>query len=174
MDKSSFLKAVLNSELKCKIKYFDGGIAPDVYNFDIHMYNNIEIIVPIIRNITDLSKECSQSNYNNGKPFIPIVELAKLGTGQEYEKFHIRIENETIICTELIKSRIRSKYYPHVYFEYDIDDAGFCYCNANGRDFPVSKQLQLFILLFKWHFWPNKPESEEVVYVDKDFNPYMI
>lgn len=175
MDKSAFLTASLNSKLKCKIKYVNGNLTPDVYNFDIHMYNNIEIIVPIIRNINDLANECCQLNYNGGKPFIPIVELAKLGTGQPYKKYSIRIENETIICSELAKSKLRTYFkYTNIDFEYDIDDAGFCYCNADGRDFPVSNQLELFRFLFKCHFWPNKPESEEVVYVDKDFNPYMI
>jgi hypothetical protein len=27
-------------------------------------------------------------------------------------------------------------------------------------------------LLLKFHFWPNKPEGEEVVYVTNEFNPY--
>lgn len=27
-------------------------------------------------------------------------------------------------------------------------------------------------LLIKWHFWPNMPEGESVVYVDDNFNPY--
>jgi hypothetical protein len=27
-------------------------------------------------------------------------------------------------------------------------------------------------LLLKWHFWPNKPEGEEVVYITSEFNPY--
>ena len=26
--------------------------------------------------------------------------------------------------------------------------------------------------LIKWHFWPNMPENEQIVYVTEEFNPY--
>jgi hypothetical protein len=30
----------------------------------------------------------------------------------------------------------------------------------------------VIIMLLKWHFWPDMPESEEVVCVTEEFNPY--
>jgi len=34
-------------------------------------------------------------------------------------------------------------------------------------------RFDLMVLLIKWHFWPNMPEGEEVVYVTDEFNPYV-
>lgn len=33
--------------------------------------------IPIVRSLNTLVKECVQKDYNNGKPFVPIVELLK-------------------------------------------------------------------------------------------------
>lgn len=32
--------------------------------------------------------------------------------------------------------------------------------------------LKFAQLLIKWHFWPNMPQGEQVVYVTDEFNPY--
>jgi len=37
-------------------------------------------VIPIIRPISDMTKPCIQSNYNEGLPFVPIVELAKMSS----------------------------------------------------------------------------------------------
>ena len=40
-------------------------------------YTDLELYAPIVRPLSDLTKECVQADYNNGEPFVPIVELLK-------------------------------------------------------------------------------------------------
>ena len=86
---------------------------------------------PVIRHLDTLTQECVQADYNDGKPFIPIVELA-----WTYKAF---VHQWNKANTEAALARLR------------LEDA---------------------MLLLRWHFWPNKPEDEEVVYVSDEFNPY--
>lgn len=54
----------------------NGCRLPDRYNVRVGSksiyYNNIEDYIPIVRPLSDLTKECVQADYNNGKPFVPI------------------------------------------------------------------------------------------------------
>ena len=110
---------------------------------------------PIIRPTHSKTKECVQSDYNNGKPFVPIVELAKIAF-PKYACFLSDSSGEYVsVDTD------------YDYFRFGFDGYNFHY---NGGYIP--NQLQLFQLLIKWHFWPNKPVNEEVIYVTDEFNPY--
>ena len=107
---------------------------------------------PIIRHPDTLTQECVQADYNNREPFIPIVELARIA----FPQYCIKFEDGRVLV------------------DTDWDIASF---NFNGKDFAsdffrVFNQLQLFQHLLKFHFWPNKPENEDVVYVTETFNPY--
>jgi len=95
---------------------------------DYTLPNIITNIIPIIRHLDTLTQECVQSDYNDGKPFIPVIHLG----------WYIPLKGL------------------HVLNKINMDKIDF----HDG------------IQLIKWHFWPNKPESEEVVYVTNEFNPY--
>lgn len=104
--------------------------------------NEIEDFKPIIRPIDSLTKECVQADYNKGNPFIPIKELEIL--------------------------------FPLWYF-YLLDDngktvIGYRQCDYDN-DAIIEDMMLIIQQLLKWHFWPNMPEGEEVVYVSNEFNP---
>ena len=154
MKKIEFLAASLPSDLKInvidderKTTYIETLHASRFHSFATFSYYQ-----PIIRHIDTLTQECVQADYNNGKPFIPIVELARIA----FPQYCIKFEDG------------------RVWVDTDWDIASF---NFNGKDFVsdifrVFNQLQLFQHLLKFHFWPNKPDGEDVVYVSDDFNPY--
>ena len=139
-----------------------GGIQGDRY-YD-ESGNEIEDFKPIIRPIASLTKECVQSDYNGGKPFIPIVELAKLGLSKIDSKVYTfdRWYNEGYFY---IAECIGSK-------RLVFDGNSFWYQNGWGSITIPQNQLQLFQQLLKWHFYPDMPENEEVIYITDEFNPY--
>ena len=109
---------------------------------------------PIIRPISDLTKECIQADYNDGKPFIPIIELAKSIKNSDWEVLKDCCVNE--FDDEF--------YYDETgYFTFDDIELGIK-TNIN--------QFQLFQQLLKWHLWPDMPDCEKVIYVTEQFNPY--
>ena len=110
-------------------------------------------VLPIIRADSDLVKEITQKDCNEGKPFVPIVELAKMAIG-DYDWY---IDNNQCVG----------------------NDSGFgVEFEFNGREFKYNDSsrniyhFELFQQLLKWHFWIDKPEDEEVVYATNEFNPY--
>lgn len=124
---------------------------------------------PIIRHLDSLTKECVQANYNVGKPFVPIVELAKIALSSYFK------ECDAIINDISFKTEIDGTFYTastgSLSFGYDSEMASFYAINNDSLTL-VDYQLQLFQFLIKWHFWPNMPEGEQVVYVTDEFNPY--
>ena len=157
MTKQEFLSASLPYELKV---YYDGrarelhGIVDDQIYVD---YNGIGTlmegiedvrITPIVRSLDDLTKPIVQVDYNNGEPFMPIVELLKPNIDLNGAEFYWI---ETCIC---VKGSV----------------GGF-----GGTILSIENpclSLNQFQLLLKWHFWPDMPGGEEVVYVTDEFNPY--
>lgn len=123
-------------------------------------YIEIDEFKPIIRHIDTLTKECVQADYNDGKPFIPIVELAKMAF-PKIKKFNVKGNYVDL---------------GHGYTFHYIKDSFDCKAGYNDQTWDyhchVLNQLQLFQQLLRWHFWPNMPEGEQVVYVTEDFNPY--
>lgn len=118
---------------------------------------------PVIRHLDTLTKECDQADYNDGKPFIPIVELAKTAgcDTSNYKGFHSnRLGHKVYLNDELE-------------FYYLLSDDSFRYFDSEYHVFLcVNNQFEIFQHLLRWHFWPNKPEDQEVVYVTEEFNPY--
>ena len=61
-----------------------------------------------------------------------------------------------------------------------ICDADYMWLSAIEDDLAsVDEKLQvgpfhLIMLLLKFHYWPNMPEGEEVIWVNSTFNPYGI
>lgn len=154
MNKQEFLSASLPYGVKFKIREWSTNQKSGIYklagiyetgvvngfNYDNHVTTDKHI--PIIRPLSDLTKECVQADYNNGEPFVPIVELERL-----FEGFRFCILDNMGV-TEL-----------------EFHD---CTCS----DVTIQDVIPLFQQLIKWHFWPSMPEGEEVVYVSESFNPY--
>jgi len=46
-----------------------------ISHFNDYGRAEIQKTIPIVRPLSDLTKECVQSDYNDGKPFVPIDEL---------------------------------------------------------------------------------------------------
>jgi len=134
MNKIEFLSASLPYGLETM---FDKTVVRLTFTNVYSAVNNNQV-TPIIRHLDSLAQECVQADYNDGRPFIPIVEFYSL----------------TSIDLELI----------------DINEWGEELVRLIKTNSPF--QLSQFQQLLKFHFWPNKPESEEVVYVSDSFNPY--
>jgi hypothetical protein len=144
---------------------YDSGVIECV-NYDNRI--KTDKYIHIIRNLSDLTKECVQADYNDGKPFVPIVELAKY----IFEEVNVlRIKNdEDISGVKFIDYE-----YNTCVFVYHYKLNSFCAHIEHEVEkyfINVYYQLDLFKLLLKWHFWIDMPENEEVIYVTDDFNPY--
>lgn len=162
MTKIEFLATSLPSGLKVNICYFNGCADTKCVKLigrDLDNDLNADYkVIPIIRHLDTLTQECVQADYNNGEPFIPIVELAKIAFPDEEWQLH-NSEKEAISFQD-------SGW--HGEFWYDEE---YCIILMCGLGHFIN-QLQLFQQLIRWHYWPNKPENEEVVYVTETFNPY--
>lgn len=133
----------MKSELYTSLEYF--------HEFE-YPKNNENICYAIIRHLYTLTQKCIQADYNEGKPFIPIVELARMA----FPMYSITLgEGFAWVDTDWDN------------LKFIFNDSDF---NCEGRR--IVNQLQLFQQLIRWHYWPNKPENEEVVYVTETFNPY--
>jgi hypothetical protein len=175
MNKVEFLAMSLPSGLKAKIK-INNGLVSDTLNFDIDAYvsmlkDNV-FFVPVIRHPSALTKPCVQSNYNGGEPFIPIVELAKIEKLIEPISFDIMKDLSRGVRGCCAKDRFDNQW-----LMYSYSNDGFSlwhkpYHENEHRPTLLENQFQLFQQLIKWHFWPDMPENESVVYVDDNFNPY--
>ena len=177
MTKQEFLAASLLCGLKCELLDYKSDYVGEQYGTlnGLYPYANeiyftfksrdvagktMENIIPIIRPIDALTKECIQADYNDGKPFVPIVDLAKMiidlpdhNPYMQYNSVSAELHTDNSIFI-IHKDRF-------TLFERD-----------EYRIITCPKQLQLFQQMLKWHFWPNMPENEEVVYVNENFNPY--
>jgi len=129
----------------------------------------LEYCYPIIRPISDLTKECVQADYNDGKPFIPIVELAKIEFGdisviETKSKKNISgirfLDEDSDTC-------VLAYHYETSSFGAHVERLE----KTENEFINVYYQLQLFQHLLKWHF-DLITEDCEKVYVTEDFNPY--
>lgn len=136
------------------------------HEIDIHLQD----VLPIIRPVNHLYKECVQSDYNDGKPFVPIEIIGKM-----YEK------NGTFEGTFSWDCATGRDDYGKYYFlisdnllEYSIYRGHPC-----GRGFCIKTDKLSFesvLELVKMHFWPAisfDVSGEKVLYVTEDFNPYI-
>lgn len=165
MNKKEFFAASLPYGLKIKDSFSPirlTGIMGNEYHFGSSLsIEGAEYIIPIIRPLDSLTKECVQADYKNGNPFIPIVELAKIAFPKAAQDINIK---DGVCLVDTGGSYV---------FRYVISDKSFmCVYLPENRECFIPNQLQLFQQLLKWHFWPNMPEGEEVVWVTNEFNPY--
>lgn len=99
---------------------------------------------PILRPMSDLYVEITERGYNDGKPFIPIVELANLLGAPEVYQWELHSDGRCAFSSkameyfrwlEVEKSFLHSLSYRHDYSGYDI-------CN----------QHEMYDLLHRLHF----------------------
>lgn len=133
-------------------------------------------IKPVIRNINDIVSECVQRDYNDGKPFIPLVELAKIAEVQHFSGEYIQLgknENEGFYSI-VFKSKESEDF---IFFGYMAQSKAFVLNkDKEGHllkdSLILENQEELFQLLIKWHFWIDMPNNEDVIYVTFVYNPY--
>lgn len=51
---------------------------------------------PILHPVSDINKPIKVANYNEGKEFIPIVEMARIAQGSK-DSSHLRLQDDTVI-----------------------------------------------------------------------------
>lgn len=118
-------------------------------------------VFPILRHPSDLTKKISQKDYNDGKPFVPIVELAKIAGYDSCLNILKPKNNEYVVLSNE----------GHFRFCYNSKEQWFGVQIGIMHQPIVKNQLQLFQQLIKWHF-DLITEDCEKVYVTDDFNPY--
>jgi hypothetical protein len=156
MNKNEFLAASLPYSLKCLYKKTT-FLVSEISLWTVGTNFPTSDCKPIVRHMDDLTKPIVQADYNDGKPFIPIVELGKLFVNGGY--WYID-ECGTTVADE-----------DNYFFLSYSDGDGYFYCEDLNTGSLVSvNQLQFFQHLIKWHF--NLIDGSEVVYVTEDFNPY--
>lgn len=94
---------------------------------------------PLLHPLSDLTKPITVDGYNYGKEFVPIVELARIGTD------HAINEGYELGKTNVIKW---SRYY---FGLKENNDFSF-FSDVRGGFYEIRNQRQLFELLYKWHF----------------------
>lgn len=125
----------------------------------VHSATKDSRVKPIVRKLDDITKECVQSNYNDGKPFIPMVEFAKIA----YPNNKIIFSDELcFIDSELI-------------YDFSFSDAEFKTSHFRGSNrmdlIHTPNQLKLLQQLIKWHFDLITEDCEKIYVTDK-LNPY--
>lgn len=96
---------------------------------------------PILRPISDLRVEITEQGYNEGKPFVPIVTMAKVAYNDVGDWGHPIYSGEVYQCS-----------CNGIFYGFEPTDGSFIVCDQTG--FPVfsPKQRDLFDLLHRLHF----------------------
>ena len=152
----------------------DGTIMVDVAD-DIDMpcrlmlNRELKWFKPILHDLSDLTKPIKVPDYNDGKEFVPMIELLTLLEQNQFHKEEL-LKNESkpeiISCKHNYYNLIDSheyqvKYVVHtsnmgdlIYsFTYDPELTRFASRNeTHSRPLGVGYQLDLFQLLYQWHF----------------------
>jgi hypothetical protein len=168
MTKQEFLAMSLPYGLKIKDSFSTPnltGIMDNEYHFGSYLsIDGVEEIKPILHPLSDLTKPIE----HKGEKFVPMYELLKT---QGFSVGHIsnwglrfHPENKSAVITN---SNWMLRYMGEVdsFFLNGLKD-------WNKKHQKSRRQLTMFQQLIKWHFWPNMPENEEVIYVTDEFNPY--
>lgn len=166
MNKQEFLTASLTNNLKVKILCGD-GVFDTIDTLTIgNLYElGFNRITPIVRPLDSLTKECVQADYNDGKPFIPIVELLNI-----FNKNANSIYAPNSPSLEIDYYHNRQAEYFCAWYKV-TEDVRMNILTLSSK-FQYNYPFWTIKYLLEWHFWPNMPESEEVVLVTDEFNPY--
>jgi len=126
-----------------------------------HTYCLIEDFIPILRPLSDLTKEIE----HKGDKFVPIVKLMQIA----YESQDRCITSKSVYVEDNMHT-VKVNVFE---FAFDIDDNSFISILNNSLS-AVPNQLDLFQQLVKWHFdLFGGIESGEAIDVNTlDINPY--
>lgn len=125
----------------------------------------------VLRPMTDLATEITEKGYNGGKPFVPIVELAKISRPETIISPK-RVIRETSKFIEIINDgdvlawdQIQRRFYL---------DSGSEYGPSQGLLISVPDGHRFYDLLHQWHFdYRGLIEQGDAVNVyDLEKNPY--
>lgn len=151
-DEKQLLTIDLCARLPYGVKHSCGGKHPlllgfhhDAETIDIEMVlTRPDLYKPILRDMSHLTEEITQANYNNGKPFVPIVELNNSG------------------CVKLGLSSFRT--YRNEVRTYLLADY------HKGVNVSETSELDL---LNQWHInWRNLPKHLWIDVESLESNPY--
>ena len=97
--------------------------------------------LPVLRPMSDLCEEITEQGYNEGKPFVPMVTMAKVAYKGVGDWGHPIYSGEVYQCS-----------CNGIFYGFDLADGSFVVCDQTG--FPVfsPKQRDLFDLLHRLHF----------------------
>lgn len=118
---------------------FGGEIcAANIWNLQGAIVANFK---PILRPMSDLCEEITEQGYNEGKPFVPIVTMAKVAYNGVGDWGHPIYSGEVYQCS-----------CNGIFYGFEPADGSFIVCDQTG--FPVfsPKQRDLFDLLHRLHF----------------------
>lgn len=118
---------------------FDGKICTaNIWNLQGAIVANFK---PILRPMSDLCEEITEQGYNEGKPFVPIVTMAKVAYKGVGDWGHPKYSGEVYQCS-----------CNGMFYGFHPADGSFIVCDQTG--FPVfsPKQRDLFDLLHRLHF----------------------
>jgi len=140
-----------------------------VYNGETDILH-IEEIKPCLFPTSALTKPIQIASYNNGEPFVPIVEMAKM-LGWNVQKFLLNSNTESfgIMCDASLRL-----------MDEDVQDvlaftinAGFGWHSRHSKNFHVVlKQPELYDLMHKFHI-NYRLSPEQFIEVTNEFNPYL-
>jgi len=99
----------------------------------------------------------TQEIEHNGKEIIPIIELAKISLGDNYEKNHLTVINDDKFETLSMHSTPFFEKAKYIVFRFDELQKSFTVnvCDYEFKPvttYSVKNQLQMFEKLYEWHF----------------------
>lgn len=93
----------------------DVGLIFDDGGYEYYTY--IDDMRPVLRPMSDLYKEITDKDYNGGKPFVPIVELAK-ARHHHFSRFKFNAAGQFVACKPKDNSI-------SIWYTYDMDRLSF-------------------------------------------------
>jgi len=149
---------------KLKVKSVDIFENDPIFELGLETTSNIKGVVSIDWVLRDNFKPLlyplsmlTQEIEHNGEKIIPIVELAKIALGDNYEKNHLTVINDDKFATLSMHSTPFFEKAKYIIFRFDEIQKSFT-LNVFDYEFKpittysVKNQLQMFEKLYEWHF----------------------
>lgn len=144
----------------------------------IYGTNNIDVVLdeyrPVLRPMSDLITEITEKEYNDGKPFVPIVKLVEATTGFQGARVLgelglVQIETENWVYKYSLRwhPKLRT-------FSFAGSEDNKRFPMQSVRRHAIWNQYKVYDLLHAWHFdYRGLIEQGDAVNVhDLDENPY--
>lgn len=144
----------------------DGDIGLTTDDGDYLQYDYLDDIKPVLRPMSDLYRGITERGYNNGKPFVPIMELANLIGDAESCQWAFQPENRRVYSGEYSWC-----------FRWDFDSRAFVLADSPQEDVlghVIPNVHNLYDALHRLHFDYRGliPAGLAVSVYDLSTNPY--